>query len=331
MNASYKKIVFTAAATVLTCLAASAQTVKTTIALPGLPERVSVNYVTNKIYVAIPSFGGPTDTLVVIDGKTDTIVKTVPIPPIGFEVKVDVLTNRVYVAGCYMEANGTNLCGVAVINGRTDQLERIVPITWTPGNGIQGIAVNPITSAIYIANASDNEVDVFYWGSSVINARISLGGASPYGMAVDPFRNQLYITLGDNQVAIVNDLTNTVIKTVTTTGSSDVSLNVDYLTGNVFIPDNSFGLSTVAVVSSTGQPVATVPVGNTPFGVDVDPFTNLAFVSNTQDGTLSVINGSTNTVTKTLPVNGAFISLNPFTEKAYIAGQDATLTVVTEK
>ncbi|HEY0786905.1 MAG TPA: YncE family protein, partial [Acidobacteriaceae bacterium] len=320
-----------AAAALISCAAASAQTVKTTIALPGLPERVAVNYVTNRIYVTVPSFGGPTDSLVVIDGKTDRIIQTISIPPIGFEVKVDLLTNHIYVAGCYTDQNENSVCEVAAVNGFSDKVERTVPITSTPGNGIQGLAINPITSAVYVANASDNVVDVFYWGSSTINKTINLDGASPYGMAVDPFRRQLYVTLGNNQVAIVNSKTNTLINTVTTTGASDVSVSVDELTGNVFVPDNSFGPSTLAILTSAGAPVATVKVGNTPFGVDVDPFTKLAFVANTQDGTVSVVNTATNAVNTTVPVNAAFVALNPFTEKVYVADQDATVTVLTEK
>ena len=72
-----------AAIAVSLCAAASAQSIKTTIPLSGLPEGLAVDYFTNRIYVALPSFGGPTDSLAVIDGKSDTVIATITFPPIG--------------------------------------------------------------------------------------------------------------------------------------------------------------------------------------------------------------------------------------------------------
>ncbi len=64
---------------------ASANHVKGTINLPGLPADIAVNNLTNRIYVAIPSFGGPTDTLAVIDGTTDTLINSISIPTVGIK------------------------------------------------------------------------------------------------------------------------------------------------------------------------------------------------------------------------------------------------------
>jgi len=74
-----------------------------------------------------------------------------------------------------------------------------------------------------------------------------------------------------------------------------------------------------------------VAVGNVPFEVDVDLLKNLAFVTNTQDGTVSVIDGKTNTVKDSLPVTGLYIAVNPTTEKVYVGGQDNSLTGLNEK
>lgn len=58
---------------------------------------------------------------------------------------------------------------------------------------------------------------------------------------------------------------------------------------------------------ATAAPVvtATIPVGNVPQGVAVNPVTNTVYVSNGLDGTVAVISGKTNTVTATIPVSGA--------------------------
>ncbi len=50
---------------------------------------------------------------------------------------------------------------------------------------------------------------------------------------------------------------------------------------------------------------ATIPVGSTPFGVAADPVTGTVYVTNRNnggDGTVSVIDAATNTVTATIPV-----------------------------
>jgi YVTN family beta-propeller protein len=60
-------------------------------------------------------------------------------------------------------------------------------------------------------------------------------------------------------------------------------------------------------------------------------FTNLAFVTNTTDFSLTVIDGKTNTVKETLPVSGTYVAANPLSSKVYISGQTGIVTVVSEK
>ena len=49
---------------------------------------------------------------------------------------------------------------------------------------------------------------------------------------------------------------------------------------------------------------ATIGVGAGPSAVAVDPATDTGYVTNSSFGTVSVIDGSTNTVTATIPVGG---------------------------
>ena len=51
----------------------------------------------------------------------------------------------------------------------------------------------------------------------------------------------------------------------------------------------------------------------------------------TSSGTVSVVDGKTNTVKSVLPVTGLYIAVNPATEKVYVGGQDSSLTVLDEK
>lgn len=324
---------------------AHAQTVKGTIALPNLPEQVATNPFTNRVYVAVPNFGAqPFDYLTVINGHKDTVITSIEIPTVAYAVAVDPYRDIVYVGGALLQADGSiNGSEVVVINGRTNRIMRVIPVTSTStGNGIQGLAVNWRTGTLYVANGSDDEVDVIRGRSDddsanhrfTIKARIPVGDA-PFGVAVNQFTGVVYASLSTmGGVAVIDPKTNTVT-TTTPFGTSGAGIAVDQVSGNVFTTNSvaSPDIGQVGVLGEAGNLLATVPVGENPFGVDVDFFTHLAFVANSLDGTTSVIDGPTNTVKSTVPVSSLFLAVNPFTEKVYVspAANVNSLTVMTEK
>ena len=139
---------------------------------------------------------------------------------------------------------------------------------------------------------------------------------------------------------MINGATNTVTTTTAITPAppltsvSNAGITVDIATGNVYTTNATFASSsTVAVLSPNGTFITNINVGNTPIGIDVDPFTGLVFEANTQDGTVDAINAATNTVYKTLSVSGLFLATNLFTEKVYVGANDGTptVTVISEK
>jgi len=233
------------------------------------------------------------------------------------------------VGGCYQDESGNTHCDVAVVDGIRNKVVKTIPITTTEGNGIQGLAVDPLTGTLYVSNASDNVIDIVNCERES-HVSISLSGESPVGIAVDPFAQRLYVALASNQVDIVNTRTKAVI-TEATVGDSNANVAVNLVTGHVFVTDTIVGPSTLGVLDGKGNVLASVTVGNTPFGVDVDPITNLAFVTNTLDSTVSVVSGKTNAVTTTLSISGLFVAANPFTSKVYVGGQDNSITVISEK
>jgi YVTN family beta-propeller protein len=306
----------------------NAQSIKGTITLPGLPEGIGVNFLTNRIYVAVPNFDNISDSLVVIDGKSDTVISTISIPPVGQSVAVDLVRNLVYVGGTYFDVNGIEQSKVAVINGRTNKVLTVVPISTTEGLGIEGLAVNSLTGNVYVSNASDDVVVVIAAEGEKIRARISVA-QDPFGVTVNPFNDRIYVALSNGTVDVIDGGKNRI--TTSTIGDANAGIAVNWATGNVFVTNNDFGPSTLGVLDKKGNVLTSVAVGDTPFGVDVDLLTNLAFVTNTQDGTVSVIDGKTNTVKAILPVTGLYIAVNPATEKVYVGGQDSSLTVLKEK
>ena len=308
---------------------ASAQSIKSSIALPGVPEGIGINSFTDRIYVALPNFDNVSDSVAVIDGKTDKVISTLTIPPVAQNVAVDIVRDLVYVAGTYFDANGVEQSKVVVLNGRTNKIIYVIRVSTTDGPGIEGLAVNSITGEVYVSNASDNVIDVILPGWTKIEKQIPVAD-SPFGVTVNPFNNQVYVALSNGTVDVIDGRKKTVT-TSTAVGSTNAGIAVNWVTGNVFVTNNVFGTSTVGVLDKKGALLTDVIVGNTPFGVDVDFTTNLAFVTNTQDGTVSIINGKTNAVQGILPVTGLYVAVNQATSKVYVGGQDDSITVLAEK
>jgi YVTN family beta-propeller protein len=70
--------------------------------------------------------------------------------------------------------------------------------------------------------------------------------------------------------------------------------------------------------------VATVPVGHYPFVLKFNPYNKDIYVANVLDGTVSVIDRSTNNVTATIPVGNSPRSLefNPSNDNIYVSNAD---------
>jgi YVTN family beta-propeller protein len=77
--------------------------------------------------------------------------------------------------------------------------------------------------------------------------------------------------------------------------------------------------------------IDTVTVGDIPRGIDVNPATNRVYVANQGDGTVSVIDGTTNTVIATVDVGNSprGVGVNPATNRVYVTNlDDGTVSVI---
>ena len=118
-----------------------------------------------------------------IDEVTNSVIDDVPLST-GALVDVNITTGRVYVAGCtYTQSKVT--CGVSVLDSATDKVMATIPINVANGIGLEGIAVNPVTNRIYVADATNLQVDVIDGYKSAVLTTISMGGQQPLGLAVD--------------------------------------------------------------------------------------------------------------------------------------------------
>jgi DNA-binding beta-propeller fold protein YncE len=329
-NQLCKLLAMAALSTGLSVMAA-AQTITTSIPFSFATQGVAVNPVTNKVYVVAPNRRTqPTDSIGVIDGSTDTLSQTLSVPQGARSVTVDYIANRVYVGGC----DNTQFpvpCTVTVIDGKTNATLNTILVTTTSGFGINGVAANPVNGLVYVANASDNVVDIIDGYRAKVVGSIALKGISPAAIAINPILNRLYVPSGSDLVDVIDAGSKKIIAT-TVLGEATVGAAANILTGNVFVTDQeASGPSTVGVLNFKGALRADPTVDDAPLGVDVDPIRNLAFVASTAQDDVTVIDGSNNTVKSTVfNVPASFIAVNFVTGKVYISGRTG-VTVMTEK
>ena len=84
----------------------------------------------------------------------------------------------------------------------------------------------------------------------------------------------------------------------------------------------------VQAQTTLSSPAPSIAVGTNPVAMAVNPATGQVYVANQTSGTVSVINGATNTVTATVPVgtNPEAVAVNPVTGQVYVVNQGSSPT-----
>jgi len=223
-----------------------------------------------------------------------------------------------------------------IVATATSNAGNIATTTITVGDFPYGVAANPITNIVYVANQKSSTVSVIDGkpGSpteNTVTATIPVGDM-PRGVAVNPTTNKVYVTIYDlGNVSVIDGTTNAVTSTITV-GTNPQFVAVNPTTNTIYVTNS--GPNSVSVIDGTTNAVtSTIPVGTGPYGIAVNPITNTIYVSNHDSNSVSVIDGATNTVTATiLPVNNPRdITVNPTTNTVYVSGSTSTVYVIDGK
>jgi YVTN family beta-propeller protein len=260
-----------------------------TIPVGREPFGVAVNTRTNKVYVA--NFVG--NSISVINGVSASVATTITLGGFGEPtyVAINELTNRVYIP---LHRDGR----LAVINGDADTLVTTVETC----AGAFGVAVDPITNRIYVSCRDAQMVRVINGATNEIlwNETIWLAG-TPYALGNDPALGQLYVSFtGDpnDTLAPRNVLVFRVPATLPAPfgvvavkpggpdGGGGIAANPS--THHVFAT-NSLDDSVTVFNGVSLAVLNTIPVGDNPMGVAVDPGLGYAYVGNRASNSLSTI------------------------------------------
>ncbi|HEY2125844.1 MAG TPA: hypothetical protein VGH77_01520 [Streptosporangiaceae bacterium] len=251
------------------------------VALGGSPGNPAVNPRTATLYVPVQcttSFCSPNKPGHVVDiistvrcnahiSSGCRVVARAPVGSAPLVAVVDQRTDTVYIV------NGTSGT-VSVLNGArcnarvTSGCRPVATIK--VGKFPEAAVLNPVTRSLYVANLASGSISVI--NAAVCNAATTAGCGRRQGTVPDKAGAQ--------------------------------GLDVNTVTDTIYAanPGNSGNGDTVSVIdgvtcngtdhSGCGRAPATVKVGSGPFGVAVDQTSNTVYVSNNNDGTVSVINGA---------------------------------------
>jgi YVTN family beta-propeller protein len=200
---------------------------------------------------------------------------------------------------------------VSVISRKTNQ--QIVNVT--VGNLPAGVAYDSGRGEIFVTNFNSDTVSVISDSNNTVVKTIKVG-KNPSGLAYDPGLGEVFVAnFGSNTVSVISDSTYKVVANVTV-GNYPLGIAYDSVKGEIFVANSNSNRgivgspadNTVSVIlDSNNHVIATVPVGVSPSGVAYDSFTGEVWVTNINDGTISVISDGgahAHSVVATLKVAG---------------------------
>jgi len=290
-----------------------AQAVVSTVTVGARPHAVSVDPVTNKVYVAVcPNFFQASGSVAVIDGATNAIT-TITAARCPVAVAVNPTTDKIYVADIGTTQGFGYFSGgsVIVIDGATDATTTI-----SDPDAPNAIAVNPVTNKIYAANHDKSNVMIIDGDTNDTTtvADPNATGVRPVALAVNQTTNKIYVankrldssSPPSGNVTVIDGATNTTSTITDPNAFSPVAIAVDPVTNKIYVANQGnypmANHGNVTVIDGTANSTTTVtdPNALAPQAVAVNQITNKIYVANindsalTQNGGVTVIDGATN-------------------------------------
>jgi YVTN family beta-propeller protein/VCBS repeat-containing protein len=166
-------------------------------------------------------------------------------------------------------------------------------------------------------------------GDLAVGATVPVG-LSPYGAAVTPDGDRIYVTNQNaNTVSVLDAATNTVIATVAV-GGAPIGVVVSPDGQHAYV--SNAGGNTVSVIDTSSNTVsATINVYEGPYDLAVTPDGSHVYVSKMNGGSVQVIDTATNTISAT--ITGLYtpwgVAVNPAGTRAYVVNNgSSSLTVI---
>lgn len=306
-----------------------AQTVITAIDLPDIPQSISINSTTNRIYVGTrdSNTGGSVQSLEIINGSSNTIEDSLElgkgsVPPLA----VNHVTNIIYaIAGVGLDQNPA----IRVIDGSTNKIIDDIEIDDLNSTTI---GVNPETNMIYVVTRPSTDpvgaLNVIDGETNRVVDKVTIGShIVGFAIGVDTAKNRIYVVnSGDETVTVVDGFTNKVIDTITlggATGPPGIAVNSN--TNRIYAP-LPFDEKVVVIDGADNQIIETITFEDNILsgGINVNSATNRIYIPGS--GGL-VLDGETHEIVKRLDLDQTTaifgFGVNPQTSFVYAIISDS--------
>ncbi len=276
-----------------------------TVAVRGTPRAVAVDTRTQRVFVAMADNAASTDDVVVLDARTATALRTVAVGvKTTSAIAVDERAGHVVITTSSERSNDV----VALLDARTGAVTHITPV----GYDLGAVAVDALTGRAFVLSGNNHrgDVEVLDTRTGAVIAQTSVGEVAPRVLAADTRSAHVFVLTpngdGLNSVSVLDARTGAILPLGGFVGRGAQSANptgliVDarrrrfYAIARGPLGDQNMPLTTGIVAifdTATGKLLHTVGVGKGPQAVSVDEQSGHIFVSNRDDNTVSVIDGS---------------------------------------
>jgi YVTN family beta-propeller protein len=261
---------------------------------------IALNTKTGKVYaVALAQ-----DAVTVFD-RDKSSAATVKVGKSPVALAINEKTNRIYVAN-----NGAG--SVSVIDGTNDAVVATLDVGSLP----YVLAVNPVTNKIFVSNTFSNEITLI---DGTTNATNKIKAGSADSIVIDTKRDRAYLIGWEGTSLTVLDSKPAIIGKVPMGGMHLWGMAVDEAAGKLYV--TRAGKAELATVDETSGSVTNIATGATPCAVALNPATNLIYVANHEDDSVTVLDGTQSKVLATVKVGEKpqGIAIDAKTNRIYVA------------
>lgn len=266
------------------------------------PNGIAINSVTGIAYVT----SRDSDVVIAIPEATNTVGTGIAVGAYPVAVATNPITNQLFVANNH-STTVTQLSGIQYSTPS-------ISVGASPG----AVVENPSTQTTYVINSGSGTVTPINEATGVAGTALTVG-SNPTSAVVNPADSTVYVSnSGGSTVSQISGATVTSIAVGLNPGP--IALNAN--TNKIYVANVGSGVSagTLSVISGTSV-TATLNVAVNPSAIGINPVTNMVYVANKGSNTLTIVNGSTDTLVTTDSVGTSpnDIAVNPVTNMTYVA------------
>lgn len=246
--------------------------------------------------------------------KAESVVATIPVTS-STGVDIDQIQGLLYV--------GSSTGVIAVIEERTNLQVNTIHL----GGQVGDLAVNPVTSRLYVCDYIRGLVTVFDTRRNMIITTIPIrgGDGSPSSVVVNARTNKIYVTDWERAVVVIDGATNTIITEIFGPVLPN-RLAINTITRRLYIADENYYGGVGVADTDTDQFITEIfTPGMFTTGVAVDFVHHRIYASEQTSvfnhAMVTEIDDRTNTVVRTLSVPNYLsnVAVDPFRREIYAA------------